>query len=77
MNCETAHNRFSLAEYWLKQIEDVYHVDSDIIESYTEYFLIICRSIEDYIISDFLQTLQPKISFNSKLPNNLSNSKFK
>jgi len=63
MNCETTHNRFSLAEYWLKQIEDVYHVDSDIIESYTEYFLIICRSIEDYVISDFLQTLQPKISF--------------
>jgi hypothetical protein len=66
MNCKTTHERWSLADNWLKRIEESYSKDDEIIESYTEYFLVICRSIEDYLINDFLETLEPKISMSSR-----------
>lgn len=61
MSPKTTHARLTLAEYWLNKIEKIYSKDDDIIESYVEYFLVICRSIEDYMINDFLETLHPSI----------------
>lgn len=61
MKCETTYARFSLAEYWLKEIKNTYSKNDEIIESYVEYFLVICRSIEDYLIFDFLDTIFPSI----------------
>jgi len=61
LNCKTTRSRFSLAEYWLNKIEDNYTNDDDIIESFVEYFLIICRSVEDYLINDFLDSVKPEI----------------
>ena len=66
MDFKTTHERWSLADNWLKKIEKSYMKNDDIIESYTEYFLVICRSIEDYVINDFLETLEPKILMSSR-----------
>lgn len=50
-----------IAKKWLEIIKGNYKIDDDIIESQTEYFLIVCRSIRDYVISDFLDMIDPKM----------------
>lgn len=50
-----------IAKKWLEIIKGNYKINDDIIESQTEYFLIVCRSIHDYVISDFLKIIDPKM----------------
>ncbi len=50
-----------IAKKWLGIIKENYKINDDIIESQTEYFLIVCRSIHDYVISDFLKIIDPKM----------------
>jgi hypothetical protein len=66
MKCTLARERFELASRWLKKVKNVYHVPENEIESFTEYFIIICRSISDYVIMDFLGTLEPKMSLGDR-----------
>jgi len=61
MKCDNAHSRLEIAKKWLGIIKGNYVINDDVIESQTEYFLIVCRSVQDYVISDFLSTLDPKI----------------
>lgn len=66
MKCQLTRERFELAKKWLGKIENVYHIPENEIESFTEYFLIICRSITDYLIVDFLTIIEPKISLGDR-----------
>lgn len=66
MKFQLTRERFELAKKWLEKIKNSYHIPENEIESFTEYFLIICRSISDYIIMDFLATLEPKISLGDR-----------
>jgi len=66
MKCPLTNERFELANRWLEKIKNVYDLPENEIESFTEYFLIICRSISDYLIMDFLGTIKPEISMGDK-----------
>lgn len=66
MKCGSARQRFELAKKWFTKIQESYDDNDEIIESYTEYFLIISRSIQGYIINDFLEILDKKIPMNKR-----------
>jgi hypothetical protein len=51
-----------VAELWLDKIKSCFTVNDDIIESYTEYFLVVSNSISDYIINDFLDSVEPRLT---------------
>ena len=61
MKCDNARSRLDTAKKWLEIIKGNYGTNDDIIESQTEYFLIVCRSVQDYVISDFLSMIDPKM----------------
>ncbi len=66
LKCNFSRERYELAKTWLGKINEVYSIPEDIVESYTEYYLIICRSISDYLFMDFLTTIKPEISMGDK-----------
>lgn len=50
-----------VAEIWLDKIKNSFPINDDVIESYTEYFIIVARAIPDYVISDFLEMIEPRL----------------
>lgn len=60
--CTETRVRLMVARKWLDKILEYYDNPDDWIEHFTEAFLVSTRSIADYIVRDFLESLQPKLS---------------
>ncbi len=61
MNLEETRYRLKIANKWSEIIKTNYTNSDNLIESQTEYFLIVCRSIRDYILFDCLSLIDPKM----------------
>jgi len=55
MKCKISRERLEQANLWLEHIKENYEDISKLIEIYTESFLIVCKSITDYVIMDYLE----------------------
>ena len=62
MNYPATNERIRISEIFLSKIKEL-ETDSDkIVNYYTEYFLILCHSVIDYVVYDFLSSMRPPIS---------------
>lgn len=67
MEFRSAKERIELANFMLKEIEKKYQSPKKVFELYTEYFLILCKSTIDYVIFDYLDSLEPKMKMSDKV----------
>ena len=61
MKCYTARYRLGQARFFLDKIKEVYSKDDYEIEYYLDAFLSTCRSVIDYVLRDYLNTVKPTI----------------
>ena len=59
--CHTARYRLGQAKFFLDKIKQVYSKDDYEIEYYLDSFLDTCRSVIDYVVRDYLNTVKPSI----------------
>ena len=62
MQCNTTNERIRVANIFLSKIKENENKSDNLINYHTEYFLILCHSILDYIVYDFLSSIRPPIS---------------
>ena len=67
MNCRTAKDRLDVSQFWFSKIKEFYLDSSEVVEYYLESFLISCRSVPDYVVRDFLNTIKPDLTLAQRL----------
>jgi len=66
MNCRTAEDRLHVAQFWLERIQRNYLDPNETVEYYLEAFLMSCRSVSDYVVRDFLDSIKPNLTLENK-----------
>lgn len=60
--CTEARARVKVARKWLDKILENYNNSDEWVEHFTEAFLVSTRSVTDYVVRDFLESLEPKLN---------------
>lgn len=76
MNCRTAKYRLHVAQFWFERIQNNYLDPNETVEYYLEAFLMSCRSVTDYVVRDFLDSIKPNLTLENKLLINWKKNEF-
>lgn len=66
MECHAARERLCQAKQLLAKINENYENTDQNAELYTQSYLVVCRSVVEYVIADYLSSISPKLSITQK-----------
>jgi len=67
MKFRSTEDRIKVSRFWFDRIRESYSNSNETVEYYTEAFLISSRSVIDYVVRDYLDSIKPAFGTNDKL----------